>query len=54
MRWKRSRNDPSLENKLKGFDFGLLGAREADEPAAAGVLGAGDGDGEAAVELDDI
>jgi hypothetical protein len=39
---------------LTGFDFGLLGAREADELAVTGVLGAGDGDGEAAAELDDI
>jgi len=39
---------------LTGFDFGLLGAGEADELAAAGVLGAGEGNGEATAELDDI
>lgn len=39
---------------MAGFDFGLLGAGEAEELAVAGVLGAGEGDGEAAAELDDI
>lgn len=39
---------------MTGFDFGLLGAGEADELAVAGVLGAGEGDEEATAELDDI
>lgn len=50
MRWNRSRNDPSLENKFGGLDLGLLwaGAGAGDAEPLAGVPGAGDaGEGEA-------